>query len=99
MYCWLALSHLYILPEVPEGRTVYQVWDRILDATFDENDFYTVDSGDVYYFDNYTFHRGMPSTKHCWRYFIRLSWNTERKVYNEIRNQVQVYINDPSIGW
>jgi hypothetical protein len=88
-----------VMPEIPAGKTVYQAWDRIINASFSEDDFYTVGSGDVYQFDWQTFHRGMSAKLHGWRYFIRFSWNTERKILNEIRNQVQVYLPDPSIGW
>lgn len=88
-----------VLPDIPEGRTVYQAWDRIINAAESEDNFYTIGSGDVYQFDWQTFHRGMPAKLHGWRYFIRFSWNTDRKSTNEIRNQVQCYISDPSVGW
>lgn len=93
------LRNTVVMPEIPEGRTIYQAWDRVINASESEDNFYTVGSGDIYEFDYQTFHRAMPAKLHGWRYFIRFSWNTERKVLNEIRNQVQVYISDPSIGW
>lgn len=88
-----------VLPDIPEGRTIYQAWDRMINAAHSEDDFYTIGSGDIYEFDYQTFHRGMPAKLHGWRYFIRFSWNTERQITNEIRNQVQCYLSDPSLGW
>lgn len=45
------------------------------------------------------FHRGVPATKNGWRFFIRANYNTARKVHNEIRQQVQVYLPVPEMGW
>lgn len=93
------LRSTIVLPDIPEGRTIYQAWDRIINAAESEDNFYTIGSGDIYQFDWQTFHRGMPAKLHGWRYFIRFSWNTHRKPTNEIRSQVQCYIADPSVGW
>jgi hypothetical protein len=36
-----------------------------------------------------------------WRFFIRASWSTDRvkNCTNEIRRQVQVYMENPVEGW
>lgn len=46
-----------------------------------------------------SFHRGNKATKFGWRYFVRATRNTGLKPLNEIRNHVQVYLDDPKAGW
>lgn len=88
-----------VMPKIPEGLTVYKAWDTIINSSHTSDDFYTVGNGDIYHFDWQTFHRGMPAQKFGWRWFIRFSWDTQRPVLNEIRNQVQVYLSDINQGW
>lgn len=87
------------MPAPREGQKTYGYWNRIIeDETFDEW-IYTAKSGEVIDFTWQDFHRGMPATESCWRWFIRASRNTDRKIINEIRTQVQVYLEDPVAGW
>lgn len=51
------------------------------------------------YFDWNTWHQGTRCIRSGWRWFGRLSWNTNRKPTNEIRKQVQVYLEFPMEGW
>lgn len=54
---------------------------------------------DLIYFDWQAFHTGSQSIGSGWRWFGRISINTDRKVANEIRRQVQVYIPRTNQGW
>lgn len=85
------------LPPVPIGRTIYQAWDRMLDAMRPRTAF--LKDCDVVSFTAGDFHRGSPATKAGWRFFIRATTCTTRPVMNERRTQVQVYLADPSVGW
>lgn len=85
------------LPPVPVGRTVYQAWDRMLEAMRPATKFLA--DRDIVCFDAGDFHRGSPATKPGWRWFIRATTDTKRPVMNEVRTQVQVYLSDPSVGW
>lgn len=50
-------------------------------------------------FDAATFHQGVAARKNGWRWFGRASWHTDRVPTNEIRRQVQVYMENPTEGW
>ncbi len=91
------ISQAVEVPEIPIGRKIYQAWDRYLEALDPLRQ--QVSSGDVVSFSWQTFHRGMKATKNGWRFFIRASRNTTRPFKNEIRKQVQVYLDDASLGW
>lgn len=84
--------------DIATGKVIYKVWDDFINE-FYESKAYTVKSGQVIDFTWRDFHRGMPATESCWRFFVRASRNTNRKFFNEIRTQVQVYMSDPSVGW
>ena len=56
-------------------------------------------SNQVVYFNYETFHQGTKAVAGGWRFFIRASINTDRKPVNEIRRQVQVYLEYPMEGW
>lgn len=45
------------------------------------------------------FHRGQQAKKDGWRFFIRATRSTQRRPTNEVRRQVQVYLQAPTIGW
>ena len=46
-------------------------------------------------------HTGQRAISNGWRWFIRLSRNTDRqnKISNEFRRQAQVYLEFPTQGW
>ena len=46
-----------------------------------------------------TFHKGNAATGPGWRWFVRISRLTGRKITNERRNQVQIYLPAPNAGW
>lgn len=56
-------------------------------------------SEQIVYFNDRTWHQGVAAKDKGWRLFIRCSWNTGRKPSNEIRTQVQVYLENPMMGW
>lgn len=90
------------LPKVIDD-TVYRVWhDKIeqlieLDAVKEE----FIGSGVIVGFDADSFHRCTKAVSNGWRWFIRVSKDTHRTrtVTNELRNQVQVYLDFPTAGW
>ncbi len=49
-------------------------------------------------FNQLAIHRASPAVKAGWRLFFRLSL-THRKPVNEIRNQVQIYVDPNNAGW
>jgi hypothetical protein len=58
-------------------------------------------SGEYIQFDCDSFHTGTKAVGNGWRWFTRLSRNTNRVKFitNEVRHQVQVYMEDPTQGW
>lgn len=85
----------------PAGRTIYKEWHT-------EVDFYvrvgmlqleSVTDKTLCYFDDRTWHQATPAVANGWRFFIRASRNKHRKPVNELRRQVQVYLQNPMEGW
>lgn len=81
-----------------ENDVVYKAWNEDLNR-MEELSTQRVASGEVWEFGSNDFHRGMPSSEDCWRFFIRASRNTNRKFHNETRKQVQVYMSELEAGW
>ncbi len=82
---------------------IYKVWhdeikDHIKNGKLTEID---APSNLLIYFDCDTFHSGDKAVGNEWRWFGRVSRNTDRvkSITNEIRNQVQVYLEFPTQGW
>lgn len=89
------------LPVVPEGKVVYETWHPIVEeqlraGTLERHECPT---GRLVEFDWQTMHAGQAARVAGWRWFIRLSRKTHRKAMNEIRNQVQVYLDRVNAGW
>jgi hypothetical protein len=53
----------------------------------------------VIFFNDRTWHQGVKAVSGGWRLFIRASRNTGRRPTNEVRRQVQVYLENPMEGW
>lgn len=91
------------LPNVPKGKLVYKEWHPIVQLSIDSGDLksYSCPSGKIILFDWQSFHQGTRAIKAGWRWFIRISKNTHRtrNITNEIRRQVQVYLEHPMEGW
>lgn len=81
----------------------YNVWDAEIQQMRNEKELNIVEvkSGVLYQFDNNSFHTGTRAINDGWRWFVRLSRNTDiqKTITNEIRRQVQVYVDPMKSGW
>ena len=97
-----ALGDCY-MPKVDKGEIIYEQWHKEVKSLLDSNKLDLVKAKDrtIYEFDYQTFHQGNKAIANGWRWFGRVSINTERsyKITNEIRRQVQVYLENPMQGW
>jgi hypothetical protein len=89
------------VPDPPE--VVYRAWDREIDGRLFEAREVThwdAPSGALIEFDDRAFHQGTAARASGWRWFIRVSRDTDRvkRCTNEVRRQVQVYL-DVKAGW
>jgi len=87
--------------DVDVGDKVYAKWDKeikdqLQNGTIEER---TIGERELVQFGYGDLHRANPATKRGWRLFIRASKDTGRLVFNEIRNQVQVYLPCVNAGW
>jgi hypothetical protein len=91
------------MPAVEEGELIYRKWHPEVERLLAEGKMtqYRTESNTLIYFDCDTFHSGVKATGNGWRWFGRISRNTDRvnKITNEIRSQVQVYLEFPMEGW
>ena len=88
--------------ELPsDDKIIYKEWHPVVQKAVDCStlDHYSVKSGVITQFDDRSFHQGVKAVKGGWRWFIRVSRNTNRKPTNEVRKQVQVYLETPMEGW
>jgi hypothetical protein len=84
-----------------DGEIIYKTWHpQVMDA-IDNGTLksYDAPSGVILEFDAHAFHQGTRAVKGGWRWFIRVSRETDRAPTNEIRRQVQVYLENPMEGW
>lgn len=88
-------------PDIEPGEVYYRVWHPIVEAKIASGELITLDapSNQLIYFDDRTWHQGVIARENGWRWFIRASRNTNRKATNELRRQVQVYLQNPMDGW
>lgn len=77
----------------------YEKWHKEIELLAPKT--YDAESGKYIQFDCNAFHTGTKAIAGGWRWFIRLSRNTDRQknITNEIRRQVQVYLENPIEGW
>lgn len=91
------------MPRVEDGELVYRKWHpevvRLIEAGV--LDRVTAPDRSLVHFDYNTFHSGTKAISNGWRWFGRVSRNTERanKISNEIRVNAQVYLEFPMEGW
>lgn len=97
-----------VLDEVPLGEVVYGKWHKEIEKQLQDK---TKDcvvrecpSNRLIHFDCDDFHSGQKAVKFGWRWFGRLTYNAgyetgHRKRFNEIRRQVNVYLDQPNGGW
>lgn len=88
-------------PDVELGQTYYKVWHPMVKEKIQNKQLQSVmaPSNRLVFFDAYTWHQGTPAIKNGWRWFVRATINTGRKPTNELRRQVQVYLENPMEGW
>jgi hypothetical protein len=91
------------MPAIPEGELIYRKWHEEVKQLIADNKVQVVDAPNkqLIFFDWQCFHTGDKAVTNGWRWFGRISRNTERtsKITNEIRTQVQVYLEFPMEGW
>lgn len=91
------------MPAIPEGELIYRTWDAEVKELLFQKSLQSVLTKDrtLYYFDWQTFHTCTKAVSNGWRWFGRVSRNTDRvnKITNEIRVNAQVYLEFPMEGW
>lgn len=91
------------MPKIEDGGLIYREWDAEVKRLIQNGDLTKAKAQDraLYYFDHNTFHTGQKAVGNGWRWFGRISRNTDRTkhITNEIRQQVQVYLEFPMEGW
>jgi hypothetical protein len=91
------------MKKVPDGELIYRQWHVEVEQLISDSkvDVVEAKSGVLIGFDWQAFHTGQKAVKNGWRWFGRISRNTDRtkQTTNEIRRQVQVYLEFPMEGW
>ena len=86
-------------------KVVFNEWSHEIDEALrsEQHDWWIneIESGEYVQFNTEAFHAGTKARQDGWRWFVRLSRNTarQRNMTNEIRRQVQVYIENELEGW
>lgn len=88
-------------PDVELDQTYYKVWHPIVEEKIKSGELisFSAPSNRLIFFDDRSWHQGVRACQNGWRWFVRASRNTHRKPFNEIRRQVQVYLEFPMEGW
>lgn len=91
------------MPQVNGDDLIYRKWHEEIERLIKVGDVEKVyaESGKLIYFDCDTFHTGEQAVSNGWRWFGRVSRNTDRlqSITNEIRVNAQVYLEFPMQGW
>ena len=92
-----------IMPKIEDNETVYKKWHPEVERLI-KNGSMKLDSvkdRTLYCFNWQTFHAGTKAVSNGWRWFGRVSRNTDRlkTITNEIRVNAQVYLEFPMEGW
>jgi len=90
--------------EIPsEGELIYRKWHAEVVAAIEAGKMERspVPDRSLVFFDWQAFHQGTKAVGSGWRWFGRVSRNTDRvdRITNEIRQQAQVYLEFPMEGW
>ncbi len=90
-------------PIVPQGETIYKVWHPVVEEHIAAGrlESFEAPMHQIVFFGDRSTHTGQAAKGNGWRFFIRASWSTDRvqQATNEIRRQVQVYMENPMEGW
>lgn len=92
------------------GRTIYADWHKEIERRLQEGRFtrFSLPDRELVGFNDRTWHRGVPARKNGWRFFIRASRYFDvdgnpiargNARTNEVRRQVQVYLDNVNEGW
>lgn len=98
-----ALGHSWF--NIPnDDEIIYKVWHEEVERKVRKGELSLMDApmGNICYFDDRTWHQGTKATGRGWRWFGRLTashGDDPREPANEVRRQVQVYMNNPMQGW
>jgi hypothetical protein len=89
--------------DIPSEGIIYKQWHPVVADAVVQGRMQSVNatSGRYIWFDDRSFHQGVGASHGGWRFFIRISFDTHRtaKCTNELRRQVQVYLEHPMEGW
>lgn len=88
--------------KVPPGTgPIYKHWHEAIEAKIAAGSLRreSAPSNRLIYFDCNAFHQGTAAIGGGFRWFGRVSWDTQRAYANEVRNQTQVYLPLPMEGW
>ena len=92
-----------IFSEIPEGELIYRQWHKEVLAKIESGELEQWEAPDrtLLQFDWQTWHTGSRTVSNGWRWFGRVSRNTDRvkNITNEIRVNAQVYLEFPMEGW
>lgn len=92
-----------IMPSVRNNEIVYKKWHLEVEKLITDWELIVKKAEDrtLYAFDWQTFHTGTKAVANGWRWFGRVSRNTDRTkhITNEIRVNSQVYLEFPMEGW
>lgn len=94
----------YIEPPLYSGP-IYKHWHTAVEQDIADGvmERVSVPTNRLIHFNNQSFHQGTRAVKNGWRWFGRLTWDAGyekgRPHYNEVRRQVQVYLEHPMEGW
>lgn len=94
----------------PLGSTIYEKWHHDVELLLHNGKLRSVnyESGQLVQFDDRTWHQGTAAQRDGWRFFIRASRYMNANNLridrgnprtNEVRRQVQVYMDNPFKGW
>lgn len=89
--------------DLPKEGVIYEHWHRQVQEAINQGALSSVkvQSNRIVYFDAHAFHQGTRAVSSGWRWFVRISWDTDRQktITNEIRRNCQVYLEYPMVGW
>jgi hypothetical protein len=88
------------MEKVPDGKIVYQVWHEEVEGLIAKGQlaYQEIKPCLLYEFDWQSFHRATASKASGWRWFGRVTLRVPR-FRNEVRRQVQVYVDPLNKGW
>ena len=91
----------HALPDVASGRVVYRDWHPMVEDQVRTGRLrlWRAPTWRLIFFDWQSMHQGTQAIGDGWRWFVRASRSTNRQQFNEVRRQVQVYMDRPNDGW